>query len=272
MAYSLANQLPDPNYKRGWWGAAADSGDVGPGFASVKLVNDHKMMLSRTNAQRVIARAVAGQKWKININYNPMTRAEFEPVYSFLLQQKGPLTPFFVSLPQYRTPQNTDWNTVVTSTYNHDGDDGTTAELNTYLIQTVQASTAGSSTLTLHIEKNTSGTNNAAEYDPATGGTNLPAPGDMINISGQNKAHLITMVETDTANSDNTITNTNYSGIYTRVIRLTVSPALTAAVADNTAITFSQPLVKVIMPQPIQEYSLNTDNLYSFNLKLEEHI
>ena len=97
---SFANDLPDPNFKIGYYGATDTQTEAkpGPGFASVRLTNDQKMLVSRTNSQRILARSVAGQKWNVDINYHPMTREQFEPVYSFLLRQKGPITPFFVSL------------------------------------------------------------------------------------------------------------------------------------------------------------------------------
>ena len=45
-----------------------------------------------------------------------MTREEFQPIYLFLLQRRGPLNPFFVSLPQYRTPQDTSFASYVAET------------------------------------------------------------------------------------------------------------------------------------------------------------
>ena len=54
----------------------------------------------------MVARAIVGHSWEIGLGYNPMTRLEFEPIYNFLLQRRGGLKPFFVSLPQYRVPQD----------------------------------------------------------------------------------------------------------------------------------------------------------------------
>ena len=80
---ALQNTLPDPNFKRRFDGEDHTSGTTGPGFASVKLTNDQKVLTTRTNSQRLISRAIAGQKWKVDINYNPMTQAEFNPVMLF---------------------------------------------------------------------------------------------------------------------------------------------------------------------------------------------
>ena len=53
--------------------------------ARADLTADQKTITSRTNSNRVSARAIAGHKWNIDIGYNPMTQTEFNPVYAFLL-------------------------------------------------------------------------------------------------------------------------------------------------------------------------------------------
>ena len=109
--------LPDPNNKIGDAGQTdATNGTAGPGYASVSLSSEQKLIMSRTNSQRVSARAIAGHKWNIDIGYNPMTQTEFNPVYSFLLQRNGEIAPFYVSLPQYRTPQNSVFSTYLQET------------------------------------------------------------------------------------------------------------------------------------------------------------
>ena len=82
---------------------------TGPGFSSVKFSSERPVSVSRTNSGRVISRAIVGQRWKMSISYNPMTRAQFEPIYSFL-QARGRLTPFFVVLPQYRDTRYSSFN------------------------------------------------------------------------------------------------------------------------------------------------------------------
>ena len=49
-------------------------------------------------------------KWNISITYNPMTRDQFEPVYSFLLEKNGRLNPFYVQLPQQTNSRNAAFN------------------------------------------------------------------------------------------------------------------------------------------------------------------
>ncbi len=104
MSIAYQTILPDPNNPIG--NAGQNTGTDGPGYRSVQLTSNSKIMKTRTNSGRVVARAVSGQHWELAISYNPLTRAEFEPIYNFLLNQRGGLKPFFVSLPQYRVPQN----------------------------------------------------------------------------------------------------------------------------------------------------------------------
>jgi hypothetical protein len=51
---------------------------------------------------------------------------------------------------------------------------------------------------------------------------------------------------------------------------LTTSPKLAKTVPVGKLLNFTTPLVRVIQNNNIQEYSLGTNNLYSFSLKLEE--
>ena len=114
MAFSNhLNILPDPNNAIG--NAGETGGTAGPGFASVQLTSDQPTMRDFTNSGRLLARAIARHQWKVNISYNPMTETEFNRVYSFLLHRRGGVNPFFVSLPQYRTPQDSTFATYAAS-------------------------------------------------------------------------------------------------------------------------------------------------------------
>ena len=109
MAIDYQNVLPDPNYQVG-----SDGGDgtavmqqgQRPWFCICISKFKSPIMKTRTNSGRMVARALKSHQWDINISYNPMTRTEFEPVYNFLINRRGSLKPFFVSLPQYRNPQD----------------------------------------------------------------------------------------------------------------------------------------------------------------------
>jgi hypothetical protein len=234
------NILPDPNNPIGDAGqslAVVSGGSLGPGYASVQLSSEQPTMIDRTNSGRVVARALVGHKWNVQIGYNPMTRAEFEPVYNFLLHKRGRLRPFYVSLPQYRLPQDSSFASFVQSaTLTIDG-----------------AQTAGVDTF---------------EISSATTLSGAPKPGDLFTItdsadSNHTKAYMVTRVET----------NANYqSGDQpsTSQYRIHFTPGLQRSTTNGSEVVFNNPLIRVILAQDIQEYSLGTNNLYSFSLRLEE--
>ena len=233
---NFQNILPDPNNSIGSAGQA--SGTSGPGFASVSITSEQPYLQSKTNSGRLLARAVAYHQWKIKITYNPMTRAEFEPIYNFLLQRRGPLNPFYVSLPQYRTPQNSNF-----ATHSASNNLKATADY-----------AAGSTIMTL----------DGANYTISADGT--PSVGDMFTIDGTNsnhtKTYMVTRIETPT----------DYTGTApaTDNVRIHFVPGLAKAVSNNDDVVFNNPLIKVVRAGNVEEYSLNTENLYSFSLNLEE--
>ena len=251
MPYSFSTRLPDPGYKRHFSGAneVSGAGDVGPGFASVDLTSDQKVMVSRTNSQRVIAKAVAGHKWNIDIKYNPMTQAEFRPVDAFLQAKQGALNPFFVALPQYNTPANSAW---VTDLGNH-----------TFTAQA--AHTAGETSIEVI-------GSNSWTANSTTAPTDIPLPGEVFTITDSSntnhtKVYMITHVETY-----NIYSTTASQPASTAGLRLGINPPLGKDVTTNGTLNFINPLFKVIMPAATRKYSLNTNNLYQFSLKLEEYI
>jgi hypothetical protein len=194
-------------------------------------------MTDRTNSGRLLTRAAAYQLWSISIGYNPMTRAEFDPVYSFLMQRRGGLLPFFVELPQYKNPKNAAF-AALANTFKATGGTGL----------------AGSTSLTF--------TTNSTYTLSATNG---PKPGDLFRLSSPIASNLykVYMITTVTSTTNGFI--------------VTFSPGLEKSITIDT---FTGPNVvtgvfknikfRVVASKDIQEYSLNTENLYSFGLELEE--
>jgi len=239
MAITYQDILPDPNNPIG--AAGQNTGTVGPGYKTVSLISSSPIMKTRTNSGRIVARAIAGHSWKIKIGYNPMTRLEFEPIYNFLLNRRGGLKPFYVSLPQYRTPQDSDFASYAAA--------GTGATIQT---------TAGAA----------SGATSVMIDGLSTTISNSPEAGDLFTITSTDINHLktyrITQVETNTTYaSDSARPATNERLIH-------FIPGLQKATAINSTVKFHNPLIRVILSTDVQEYSLNTNNLYSFSLALEE--
>ena len=233
MAFTnFANRLPDPNYKITEAGNQDnENGLAGPGFKTVKFSSEQPTSFSRTNSGRVITRAIVGHNWKINITYNPMTRDQFEPVYSFLLEKRGRLKPFFVALPQYSSSRTT-----TSGTISVDG-----------------AASAGATNIKVD------------GFGSVTGGLR---PGDMFTITDSNNSNHKKIYQiTRVADNSNRLTTDT---IATDERRYYITPPLEKDVSNNSTLVYSEPLVRVVQTADIQEYSLGTNNLYSFALNLEE--
>ena len=275
MPYTFSNRLPDPDYKIRYSGEGGDTTNAtaGPGFASVKLTSDQKVMVSRTNSGRVLAKGIAAQKWNIDIDYHPMTQDEFRPIDAFLQSKQGALTPFFVALPQYNTPKNTNWVNALKDrridgnpdpAYSPNPNSG-----NAFVFHVQLDADAGDTSIVIGSDS----------WSPtAMGGTevtNIPNPGEVFTIedatnSNHKKVNMITHVETN-----NTYATTNSRPSNSARLRLGISPPLSKSISgasSGRALTFINPLFQVIMPTAVRSYSLNTDNLYKFSLKLEEYL
>ena len=246
------NILPDPNNPIAEAGQAGGDGTqnsqpvgtAGPGFATVSLASRQPMMKDRTNSGRLLARAVSYHKWEIKISYNPMTRAQFEPVYNFLAEKRGSLTPFFVSLPQYLTSQNTSFVSWTNANAAN-------------LLEAAGTNDPGATSVLV--------TNSG--YNRTTNGT--PSPGDLFNIKGSNSNHLKTYRVTRVEGANYRTADSSPGG--NTHIRVHFVPGLAKSLTQTTdKLHFKNPLVKVIQTGDVQEYNLNTSGLYQFNLSLEE--
>ena len=230
-----SNRLPDPNYGITEKGAGG-SGNLGPGFASIKLDSIQPTAVSVTNSGRVTSRSIVGHRWKIDITYNPMTRAQFEPVFNFLMEKRGRLKPFEVVLPQYSAPR-TALNVASGTQLTVDGD-----------------ITAG--VPFFKADNHTHAT---------TGGMR---PGDYFtfndsNNSNHKKAYRVTSVTNNTDYIADQQPNADERYYY-------ITPSIEKAVADNTPLVTTNPTFRVIQNGDTVSYSLGTNNLYEFSLSLIE--
>jgi len=238
---SFLDVLPDPNNPIGIGGqslATGSGGTDGPGFASVTFSSEAPIQLSRTNSGRVVTRSIAGHKWNINITYNPMTRDQFEPIYSFLLEKNGRLNPFFIRLPQHLLSRNTAFATANPT------------------ITTASTLSKGAGFMT--------------QAGHSTTESTQPQPGDMFVIQDSNdslhtKAYRVTRIMgNSTYNSDVHSQPTTAQ----RIVYFT--PHLQRDVAQGAVCDFGGPTIRVILKSDVQSYSLGTNNLFEFSLQLEE--
>jgi hypothetical protein len=230
--------LPDPTRKILASGKQNDTtGNPGPGFVSVKLNSNMPMSASRTNGGRSVYRSLGTHTWEMDVTYNQLTRAEFEPVHAFLMSRQGLLLPFYIILPQYELPREATFATNVNS--------GT--------IPTFAAATTAGSTNFLITLGSTLGN---------------PSPGDIFNVNDTNnsnhvKTYMVTRCETST---DNDLSPAPTAGQR----RIHITPPLMHSVASSSQLIFKAPKFRVMAKSDVQEYSLGVNNLFQFNLSLEE--
>jgi|TARA_B110000908_G_scaffold125395_1_gene146996 hypothetical protein len=283
MTITYQTILPDPNNPIG--SAGQNTGTAGPGYASVKLTSKSPIMKTRTNSGRLVGRAIVGHSWEIGLGYNPMTRLEFEPIYNFLLQRRGGLKPFFVSLPQYRVPQDSVFAAYALANLTIVKTNLVATDVlagNNYIIATpgnttwtnigAPASTSGTPFTATEVGTGTGNVQAAAGstsllVDGLTASNGSPSPGDLFTITDANdanhtKTYRVTQIETNTVYDDLQPQTTE------RIIHFI--PGLQKATYNNAILNFHNPLIRVTLASDVQEYSLNTEGLYSFSLKLEE--
>lgn len=319
----FSNVLPDPNNKIGDAGQVDSAGGAGPGFKSVSIQSEAPIMRQMTNSGRLVSRSDSGHKFSVAVTYNPLTREQFEPVFSFLMQKRGRLKPFFLSLPQNKVPQSSTFaktvrpsgesvggvaglglvmnsvevaidieNLVIGQEYKITalGNTGGVTEaaaqaiwigvgapsspgVGTTFVATGQGTGTGTATATYapsgqdNILMNSSSNVN---FQLAAYGA--PKPGDFFTVTDSNdtlhtKMYRVVAVET----------NSDYrTGLQPPTIgsdqtqRLHISPALQRNLYDGAVLNFHDPKMRVTMAADVQQYQLNTQNLYSFSLKLEE--
>ena len=240
MPTQFLNILPDPDYLITEAGFENSGGDAGPGYASVKLSKLQPDTNEKTLTGKMIFKTNTYFKWLVDIDYNPMTKAQFDPVYSFLMQKRGSRYPFFVSLPQYKVPKDSTFATHV---------------LTNNITTTVN---------------NSAGINYMIVDTNAGGGwDSYPSFGDLFHINDTYdtmhvKAYMVTHVETETTY------NTGLGSPGAGYIRLHFAPSLQRYTASGAQLKFHHPLIRVTQRQDLQEYRLDADGLYSFSLSLEE--
>jgi hypothetical protein len=232
------NRLPDPTFGVNSAGVVDENGSRGPGFATVSVTSSRPAQVSRTNSGRGVHRESGAHTWEINISYNPMLRGDFDIVSSFLDFRNGRLNPFYVVLPQNSKPKDSLFASYVT----------------TNTMGLVSTTNAGASSLLL---------------DGPSTIVGAPSPGDYFNINdpsdiNHQKTYKVTAVDT------NAVYNSALPRPTTSQVRVHIMPPLTRQTSGSATIVWINPKFRVIQKSDVQEYSLNTDNLYQYGLSLEE--
>jgi hypothetical protein len=247
-ALKYLNTLPDPNYGVNYAGLEDDDPNFkGQPFKTVQLKAVQPTESDRTITGKLIYRNKTYNRWDIGITYNPTTVEEFEPVQRFLMQRRGRLNPFMISLPQYKYPQDAAFKTLVSTT------------------EPVVENTAYKAGVTKLDISHTSW----VSLDDYSAG--LPSVGDVFTVQAETydslhtKVYMVTKIET-TIDGEYEEGNQPAS----TQIRIHFTPGLQRAITQSTSLKFFNPQFQVVQAQDITEYSLNTEGLYSYSLRLEE--
>lgn len=70
-----------------------------PEFQAINLESKHSNLMSETVSGRQQVRTLGGQRFSFTAKYNPMTRAEFQPVFAFVMAQQGRFGTFQITPP-----------------------------------------------------------------------------------------------------------------------------------------------------------------------------
>jgi hypothetical protein len=137
-----------------------------PEFASVGFASEQKTITSTTDSGKMFAVQVDGQRFKFSASYPPMTRAEFAPVYSFIMKQRSQKETFQIALPDLKNAKG-DVSGTITVSGSH---------------------SAGDTTIDI------------------TGISNTIKAGDFIKFGGHSKVYLVVEDATGDSSNDATIT------------------------------------------------------------------
>jgi len=236
---TFSTVLPDPTNPITDAGDTAASGTKGPGFASVNFQSVTSTQVSRTISGRGVQRDGGSQHWEFSIQYNPMKREQFDAVDAFLQGRNPRKDPFYVILPQYSRPKDAAFATLASSR----------------IISSNATYTPGTSAIMVKINTGTF--------------TSTPRPGDMFTFSdasdyNHQKVYKVSAVEKNSYYQAGTTQPTSAQ------LRIHTTPPLQRALTEGAVLNFINPKFRVITKSDVQEYSLNTENLYSFSLSLEE--
>jgi hypothetical protein len=216
----FSNILPDPINKIGGAGQIDATGSSGPGFSSVVFKSVDNFLQTRTGAGSLNVKNATFHKWEVNIKYHPMTREEFDPVYTFLMHRRTLMQPFYVVLPQY-----------------------------------AGQTTVGNTTIGEHLKWSVELNVNSAA---------ATAPPQIFSLAGNPKIYMINRVES----TGDYYQRNPQPGVEEE--RYHITPGLVVDTSTGVGLNFTTPMLYVRQVGDTIKYSLDSKNLYSFSLTLEE--
>ena len=134
-----------------------------PAFNSLNIKSVQHTYVSRSLTGRRQARQIGGQFWKMTATFPPLTRAQFAPIYAFVVKQRGRYESF----------------TIVPA-----------------VISTGQASPAGTPLM-----RGASQTGRTLATDGWSAGISIFKAGDFLKIAGNDKVYMVTADVTSNAST-----------------------------------------------------------------------
>lgn len=227
--------LPDPFNAIDAQGNEGGSNPVG--FANVTVTSKQAIMKSRTNSGVTVTRAASYHMFNVGVAYNPMTKANFDLIYGFLLEKQASLKPFFVQLPQYSS----------TNTTNR--------------LDITNVAAIGETQLLL--------TSTHAALQVGALFNVVDTSGNPVN--NHTKAYQIVRVEpAGNGNQHDDASVATAANPTSGQTRITFTPGLFKAVTTSEKVEIGKPKIQVLQTGDTQQYQLNADNLYSLSAKFEE--
>jgi len=86
-----------------------------PEFAAINVESQHANIRSETRSGRTQTRSIGAQRWKFTAKYNDLTRAEFAPVYAYILSKGSGTTAFNITPPVISNSRGSVSGTVTTA-------------------------------------------------------------------------------------------------------------------------------------------------------------
>lgn len=137
-----------------------------PEFNSIGFGSEQKTITSTTDSGKMFAVQVDGQRFKFSASYPPLSRADFSPVYAFIMKQRSQKETFQIALPDLKNAKGTISGTVLVNGVHSAGDttidiDGMTGNLKAgdfvkfaghskvYMVVADATASAGATTITI---------------------------------------------------------------------------------------------------------------------------
>ena len=82
-------------------------------FTAFNIKSNQKTLVSQTDSGKTYRRQIDGQRWSFTVSYPLMTRANFQPIMAFIVQQRSQKESFTITFPSYLNATGSETGTVL---------------------------------------------------------------------------------------------------------------------------------------------------------------